>query len=140
VPSDPSAAEPTVDPRAVDLRVVAVDHVVLNVADAERALAFYCDALGLAPVRADEWRRGEVPFPSVRVTPSFIVDLLETARTGVNTDHVCLVVEPTDLAAVAASGRFTVVDGPAARFGARGTGTSLYVLDPDGNTVELRHY
>ena len=129
------------EPRVVaELRVVDVDHVVLNVADAERSLAFYAGALGLAPVRVEEWRRGEVPFPSVRVTPTFIVDLLETDRTGVNTDHVCLVVEPLDLAAVAASGRFTVVDGPAARFGARGMGTSLYVLDPDGNTVELRHY
>ena len=123
-----------------ELRVVDVDHVVLNVADAERALAFYTGALGLAPVRVEEWRRGQVPFPSVRVTPTFIVDLLETDRTGVNTDHLCLVVEPLDLAAVAASGRFTVGDGPAARFGAQGRGTSLYVLDPDGNTVELRHY
>ena len=25
-------------------------------------------------------------------------------------------------------------------FGARGTGTGLYVKDPDGNTVELRTY
>ena len=120
--------------------MVDVDHVVVNVADAERSLAFYVEELGLAPLRVDEWRRGEVLFPSVRVTPSFILDLLETARTGVNADHLCLVVEPTDLAALAASGRFTVVDGPATRFGARGAGTSLYVLDPDGNTVELRHY
>lgn len=120
--------------------MVDVDHVVVNVADAERSLAFYVGALGLAPVRVEEWRRGEVPFPSVRVTPTFIVDLLETARTGVNQDHFCLVVDPVDLDAVAASGRFTVVDGPAPRFGAQGMGTSLYVLDPDGNTVELRHY
>ena len=45
-----------------------------------------------------------------------------------------------DLAALADSGRFEVVAGPGQRFGARGVGTSLYVLDPDGNTVELRHY
>jgi catechol 2,3-dioxygenase-like lactoylglutathione lyase family enzyme len=129
---DPVVSNPVV-------RVVDVDHVVLNVADAERSLAFYTDALGLTPLRVDEWRRGEVLFPSVRVTPSFILDLLETPRTGVNADHLCLVVDPVDLAAVAASG-FTVVDGPATRFGAQGEGTSLYVLDPDGNTVELRHY
>lgn len=54
-------------------------------------------------------------------------------------DHLCLVVEPVDLEAVKASGRFAVVDGPATRFAARGDGTSLYVRDPDGNTVELRH-
>jgi catechol 2,3-dioxygenase-like lactoylglutathione lyase family enzyme len=123
-----------------DLRVTGLDHVVLNVADVERSLAFYRDELGLEPVRVDEWRRGEAPFPSVRVDAGTILDLLAAPRTGVNADHLCLVVEPVDLAAIKASGRFSVLDGPATRFGARGNGTSLYVEDPDGNTVELRHY
>jgi catechol 2,3-dioxygenase-like lactoylglutathione lyase family enzyme len=124
----------------MELRVVALDHVVLNVADVERSLAFYCGELGLVPERVDEWRRGEVFFPSVRVDAHTIIDLLAAPRTGENSDHLCLVVEPTDLDAVKESGRFEVVDGPATRFGARGDGTSLYVKDPDGNTVELRHY
>ena len=83
---------------------------------------------------------GEILFPSVRVDAHTIIDLLAAPRTGENADHLCLVVEPVDLDAVKASGRFDVVDGPATRFGARGNGTSLYVKDPDGNTVELRHY
>ena len=41
---------------------------------------------------------------------------------------------------LAASGRFEVLDGPGTRYGARGDGTSLYVRDPEGTTVELRHY
>ena len=57
-----------------------------------------------------------------------------------NVDHVCLVVEPCDLQAVAESGTFDVVGGPAELFGARGQGIGLYVRDPDGNVVELRHY
>jgi len=122
------------------VKAVGLDHVVLNVADAERSLAWYRDELGLEAVRVHEWRRREVPFPSVRVDEGTIIDLLETDRTGQNVDHVCLVVEPTDLESLRASGRFAVVDGPARRFGARGDGTSLYVLDPDGNVVELRHY
>ena len=122
------------------LRVTGLDHVVLNVADVERSLAFYCDELGLAPERVEEWRRGEILFPSVRVDAHTIIDLLAVPRTGENADHLCLVVEPVDLEAVKASGRFEVVDGPATRFGARGNGTSLYVKDPDGNTVELRYY
>ena len=76
----------------------------------------------------------------MRVDEYTIIDLLAAPRTGENADHVCLVVDPVDLDAVKASGRFEVVDGPATRFGARGNGTSLYVQDPDGNTVELRHY
>jgi catechol 2,3-dioxygenase-like lactoylglutathione lyase family enzyme len=124
------------------VRVTGFDHLVLNVADVERSLAFYVDELGLEPVRVDDWRRGEVFFPSVRVDATTILDLLgpAPAPTGRNVDHLCLVVEPLDLEALKQSGRFTVVDGPGVRYGAQGDGTSLYVLDPDGNTVELRHY
>ncbi|MBX6389823.1 MAG: VOC family protein [Frankia sp.] len=122
------------------MRVTGFDHVVLNVRDVERSLRFYCDELGLEPVRVDEWRAGQAPFPSVRVSPDTIIDLVANERTGHNVDHLCLVVEPLDWADVVASGRFRVVDGPATRFGARGDGESLYVEDPDGNVVELRYY
>jgi catechol 2,3-dioxygenase-like lactoylglutathione lyase family enzyme len=122
------------------LRVLALDHIVLRAADVERSLRFYQRELGLAPVRVDAWRRGEAPFPSVRVDDHTIIDILARDRDGENVDHFCLVVEPTDFEAITATGRFRVVDGPATRFGARGDGTALYVLDPDGNTVELRYY
>ena len=123
------------------MRVVGLDHVVLNVADVERSLAFYCGELGLEPLRVEAWRRGEVFFPSARIDAATLIDFLGIERTGENTNHVALVVaDGTDLGAVAASGRFEVVDGPDQRFGARGDGTALYVRDPDGNTVELRSY
>lgn len=120
--------------------MVGLDHIVLDVADVERSLAFYVGELGLAPDRVDEWRRGEAPFPSVRVDATTVIDLFASEPTGRNLDHLCLVVDDIDLEAVKASERFTVVDGPGPRWGAQGIGTSLYVLDPDGNTVELRHY
>ena len=72
--------------------------------------------------------------------PTSIIDLLAAPRTGENADHLCLVVEPMDFDAFAASGRFEIVDGPATRFGARGDGTSVYFRDPDANLVELRYY
>jgi catechol 2,3-dioxygenase-like lactoylglutathione lyase family enzyme len=122
--------------------VQALDHIVLVVADVERSVAWYRDELGLEALRLDEWRAGKVPFPSVRVSESTIIDVLAGSRAteGVNVDHLCLVVEPTDLAAVVDSGRFAVVQGPVKRWGARGDGTSIYVRDPDGNLVELRYY
>ena len=122
------------------LRAVELDHLVLNVADVERSLAWYRDVLGCRPERVEEWRRGDVPFPSVRLSETSIVDLLARERTGANVDHFCVVVEPVDLDQLAASGRFDVVAGPMEVFGARGTGRALYVRDPDGNTVELRVY
>jgi catechol 2,3-dioxygenase-like lactoylglutathione lyase family enzyme len=129
--------DPAVSPA---VRVTGLDHIVLDVADTERSLAFYVGELGLAPVRVDEWRRGEVFFASVRVDDATIIDLLETPPDGRNVDHFCLVVAAQDLQVLADSGRFDVVDGPDRRYGARGDGTSLYVRDPDGNVVELRHY
>ncbi|MFF3646534.1 VOC family protein [Streptomyces sp. NPDC002564] len=125
------------------MRVIAFDHLVLNVADIERSLAFYTGPLGLEPVRVREWRDGQVPFPSVRVSPTTIIDLVvpgADAPKGSNVDHICLVVEPLDWQQVIDSGDFTVLEGPGKRFGARGTALSLYVQDPDGNTVELRWY
>ncbi|MCF3141773.1 VOC family protein [Streptomyces platensis] len=122
------------------MRVTGFDHLVLTVADIERSLAFYCGPLGLEPVRVDDWRAGTVPFPSVRVSPTTIIDLMQGPREGSNVDHLCLVVERLDWQEVIDSGEFTVVDGPGPRFGARGEGQSLYVNDPDGNTVELRWY
>ena len=125
---------------AQSVHVQGMDHIVLRVSDIEKSLAFYCDQLGLAADRVDEWRRGEVRFPSVRLNEATIIDLFEGDRSGVNMDHFCMVVDPTDLEAVAASGAFDVDSGPSSRWGARGRGTSLYVRDPDGNTVELRYY
>lgn len=122
------------------MRVKAFDHLVLNVTDVERALEFYCGLLGLAPVRVEQWRAGQVGFPSVRVTADTIIDLVRRPRGESNVDHICLVVDPLDWHAVIASGVFTVLEGPVSRFGARGTAISLYVQDPDHNTVELRWY
>lgn len=122
------------------MRVIDFDHLVLNVSDAERSLAFYCGPLGLEPVRVEEWRAGQVPFPSVRVSPTTIIDLVEGPRGESNVDHLCLVVEPLDWQAVIDAGTFDVVRGPSNNFGARGMAESLYVRDPDGNVVELRWY
>ena len=120
--------------------VTEFDHLVLRCADIEQTLQWYQQQLGLEPVRVDEWRAGTVFFPSLRVNAGTIIDLLPGEPGDSRLDHICLVIEPVDFDALTASGRFDVVDGPGPRFGARGDGTSLYVRDPDGLTVELRYY
>ncbi|HWI43282.1 MAG TPA: VOC family protein [Nocardioides sp.] len=121
------------------MRVLGLDHLVLNVADVRRSLDFYVGRLGLAPERVEEWERGEVFFPSVRIDDTTIIDVLHHERSGQNVDHLCLVVEE-DVDELAATGDFDIVDGPAERWGAQGVARSLYVRDPDGNVVELRSY
>jgi catechol 2,3-dioxygenase-like lactoylglutathione lyase family enzyme len=121
--------------------ISGLDHLVLRVDDVERSVAWYRDHLGLAPERLDEWRRGEVPFVSLRVDDTTIVDVFQGERTGVNVDHISLVVDPAvDLREVSGSGEFDVAHEPFVIWGAQGFGLGMYVRDPDGNTVELKHY
>jgi catechol 2,3-dioxygenase-like lactoylglutathione lyase family enzyme len=122
------------------VRLTAPDHIVLLSPDPERLVAWYRDELGLVAERLEEWRRQEVFFVSMRVSEGFLIDIVQSERSGVNVDHVALVVEDVDLDDLAASGRFEVEMGPADLFGARGMGRGLYVRDPDGNKVELRTY
>jgi catechol 2,3-dioxygenase-like lactoylglutathione lyase family enzyme len=130
------------------INVLGFDHVVLRCADVETTFAWYIDELGLAPVRLDEWRSGEAPFPSARIDPSTIIDFIPAYPSelcdGVlidgRIDHMCLVVDEDSLATVLDDSSFEIVDGPGPRFGARGVATSVYVKDPDGLVVELRCY
>lgn len=123
------------------VRALGHDHVVLIVADPERSLAWYRDKLGLASEREAAWRAGTVPFLSLRVDASTVIDLQVGERSGENVDHVSLrVADGTDLAVVAECGEFDVVSGPKWIWGARGHGWGLYVSDPDGNVIELKSY
>src|SRR6476659_5010637 len=98
------------------------DHIVFVTPDVERLVAWYADELGLEVLRLEEWRRQEVLFVSLRVSPTFLIDVLQGERSGVNVDHLALWVEDVDLDELAASARFDVVMGPADLFGAQGTG------------------
>ncbi len=121
------------------MHVIGFDHLVLRTTDVERSLAFYTGMLGLEPVRVAEWRAGEVGFPSARVNAETILDFFAADAAAPPLDHFCLVVEPLDWAAEIAAG-LEVVRGPVISSGAQGDGTSVYVRDPDGNIVEVRHY
>jgi catechol 2,3-dioxygenase-like lactoylglutathione lyase family enzyme len=120
------------------VRVVGLDHIVLQCADIEKSLAFYSETLGLEPERVEDWRAGETFFPSVRITPTTIIDLFPGAPDGKNLNHFCVVIEPADLEELAK--KFPDANLAHGLFGAQGYASSLYVHDPDGNTVELRCY
>ena len=121
--------------------VLALDHLVLVVSDVERTLDWYSRHAGLAPERVEQWRREEVPFPSLRVDEGTIIDVItgrsEDATERGHLDHICFVVSEADRTALAAE--LEVVD-QGTRFGARGLAESIYVRDPDGLLVEFRSY
>ena len=131
------------------VKITDLDHIVLRVKDVEVSMQFDTETLGLKPERVDQWRAGEVRFPSARLNDDTIIDLFASdqesiGRDGVkNQDHFCMVIEPTDMDELKA--RFEAIGvgiqaGPGKRWGSHGDGISLYVYDPDDNVVELRHY
>ena len=90
-----------------------IDHVVLWVVDPLRSLDFYARVVGLPTVRAEEFRAGRVPFPSVRVSEKSILDLMACAlapsvdeltrsqgSAGHPVNHVCLAVGRDEFAAL----------------------------------------
>lgn len=127
--------------------VTGFDHIVLRIADKQRMLDFYCGVLGLTVDRD----RPDLGLTHIRCGPQMIDLVTLDGRLGKlggaapglegrNLDHFALQVRPFDEAAIrthlAAHGVEVVEDGP--RYGADGDGFSLYVRDPEGNTVELK--
>ena len=132
--------------------IALMDHIVLNVVDVERMIAYYGDVLMLAPERVEAYRQGEAPFPSVRLNPDTIIDLFPKEMWGgsdalapgrENLNHFCMTLSKDDWDALRdrlAAHSVAIEVGPAPRWGARGVGTSIYFRDPERNLIEARYY
>ena len=117
------------------LRLAGIDHVVLRVRDIEKMTHFYCEVLGAGFVA----HRPELRMTHLRAGAAMI-DLVEGVADGRNMDHFCLRVDDFDPEAIVAHlKRHCVAVGETRRrFGAEGNGVSIYLADPEGNTVELK--
>jgi glyoxylase I family protein len=122
------------------LRVEELDHVVVRCHDQERSLDFYARVLGLV----EERRLDTIGLIQLRAGRS-MVDLVPAdtppSQEARNVDHVCLGIAAADMDVVVrwlGEQGITVLGEPASRYGAHGTGLSVYVLDPDGNIIELK--
>ncbi len=134
-----------------------LDHVVLWTDDPVRAAEFYERVVGLTPVRLEEFRAGTAPFPSVRISPTAILDLMARvaapvvdamaggdASAGHRVNHVCLAMSEADMSAL--RGRLeangVAISPPMQQsFGAQGLApTAFYFRDLDGNVLEARYY
>ncbi len=128
-------------------QILGLDHVVLRVTDMSRMVRFYCEVLGCRIER----EREELGLMQLRAGQS-LIDLIAVegelgrkggaapGKEGRNMDHVCLRVEPFDSGAIAAHllAHGVVPGETATRYGAEGSGLSVYISDPEGNTVELK--
>lgn len=122
-----------------------LDHVVLRARDAQGMVRFYCDVLGCTVERTLD-----IGLVQLRAGES-IIDIVsadgELGRRGGpppgegrNLDHFCLRVNPFDEADIRAQlDRHDVTGTDVTEvYGAEGFGPSIYVQDPEGNTVELK--
>ncbi len=128
-------------------RVRHIDHVVIRARDLERMVAFYRDVLGCAVDR----RRDDLGLVHMRAGAS-LIDLISVdgklgrqggappAEEGRNVDHLCLRIDPFDEAELRAHlAQHGVEAGETqSNYGAEGEGPSVYIKDPEGNTIELK--
>jgi len=129
------------------IAIQGFDHIVLRVRDKDRMVGFYAEVLGCSV----DWDRPELGLTHIRAGRD-LIDLITLdgplgklggegpGEQGRNLDHFCLRVTPFDETAIrahlAACGVEIADSG--LRYGAQGDGPSLYVRDPEGNTVELK--
>ncbi|SDJ91715.1 VOC family protein [Microbulbifer yueqingensis] len=128
-------------------RIRNIDHIVLRVTDLRAMLAFYVDILGCSVER----EKPGIGLYQLRAGGS-LIDLVPVSeplgraggappgREGRNLDHLCLHIEPFHPQALVRYLRARDIEpGPVeTRYGATGNGPSLYIQDPEGNTVELK--
>ena len=129
-----------------------MDHIVLNVQDEEKMVAFYTEVLPFAPERLEQYRSGKVPFPSVRINSNTIIDLFPKkmwaagsalAQGPARLNHFCIALAKDgweSLIQRLKANNIEIEEGPVRRWGAHGTGTSVYFRDPEGNRIEARFY
>lgn len=129
------------------INIRLIDHVVIRARNLEAMVAFYTDVLGCRLERGP----GDAGLAQLRAGQS-LIDLVDVAgpigsQGGLppdgrapNMDHLCLQIVPWDEEAIARHlERHGVAVGETGnRYGASGTGPSIYLSDPEGNTVELK--
>lgn len=129
-----------------------MDHIVINVEDIEEMIDFYSNILSLETERFEEYKKGEVPFPSVRLNPDTVIDLFpknmwkknSTPDKGYNNmNHLCIALihdQWQKLQERLKDHNVGIEEGPVNRWGSHGTGISIYFRDPENNLIEARHY
>ena len=130
------------------IQIKGLDHVVIRARDAEAMIGFYCNVLGCVVERRSSTEFGLV---QLRAGDS-LIDIVAVdseigrmggaapGKEGRNMDHFCVRVEPFKEESIREHlAQYGVVGSKfETRYGAEGAGPSIYIQDPEGNTIELK--
>jgi catechol 2,3-dioxygenase-like lactoylglutathione lyase family enzyme len=131
------------------LEITGIDHIVLRTTQLDAMLNFYIEVLGCVVERETPPETGLTQLRAGNALIDLVVVDSSLGRlggdapgkSGNNMDHFCLQIEPmAESEIVRHLESFGIEVGEfAQRYGAQGLGNSLYILDPEGNTVELKN-
>ncbi len=130
------------------IRIKKLDHIVIRANNSERLIEFYCHILGCTVERRTspdigiiQLRAGDALIDIVAVDSEIgRMGGAAPGKEGRNMDHFCVRLESFEEEAIREHlAQHGVVGSKLEmRYGAEGNGPSIYMQDPEGNTVELK--
>jgi catechol 2,3-dioxygenase-like lactoylglutathione lyase family enzyme len=132
------------------VKVHALDHLVINVADVGRSAEWYRKVLGME-IKVFDPGQGRTPRTSlifgsqkinVRPRDADKVEWFTADHETAGSDDLCFLTSttPADVVAHLGACGVAIEEGPVAKQGARGTLRSVYCRDPDGSLIEISSY
>ena len=132
------------------VKVTAIDHLVINVADVSRSAQWYRDILGME-IRVFDPGHGKTPRTSllfgeqkinVRPRDADKVEWFTADHETAGSDDLCFLTSstPDQVVAHLAAHGVAIEEGPVKKQGARGALRSVYCRDPDGSLIEISSY
>ena len=125
------------------MKITALDHLVLTVADIEKSIAFYTQVLGMKEITFGEGRKALL-FGRQKINlhqrGAEVLPNAQNAACG--TADLCLLTDtplPQVLTELQQHG-VEPISGIVTRTGAVGAIESVYLRDPDGNLLEISRY
>ena len=134
----------------MSVKVNGLDHLVINVTDVVRSVAWYSRILGME-VKVFDPGKGKTPRTSlvfgnqkinVRPRDADKVDWFTADHEAAGSDDLCFLTSstPSEVVAHLKANGVKIEEGPVAKQGARGTLRSVYCRDPDGSLIEISSY
>jgi catechol 2,3-dioxygenase-like lactoylglutathione lyase family enzyme len=132
------------------IKVEALDHLVINVADVDRSARWYGRVLGMK-IRTFDPGEGKKARTSlvfgdqkinVRPLQADKTDWFTADHEAAGSDDLCFLTAatPDEVVAHLAACGVAIEQGPDERQGARGVLISVYCRDPDGSLIEISSY